>query len=164
MQAKNNNDPWVPLNGKQTIKCVNMPPENAHGQNMLTSDEYIAKLEAKLKRMQKSKTGPSSKDIINSLAEVKEHQLNSMVQDTITPYVTCLEDSQSSNTSELSVSFLQKRLYPERQALTTEELQQLIANDELAKRILEDDVSDGDVEKGQLSEAEYQDPNSSSGS
>ncbi|XP_013778745.1 uncharacterized protein LOC106463273 [Limulus polyphemus] len=98
------------------------------------SDNYIKSLESRLDKLKCKNRDLSSKDIITSLQAVRHgHVERRCLTD---PPVTCslFSDYESVDIDEeISSSYIEKRIFPAKQALTKEEIQALLEADILAK-------------------------------
>ncbi|XP_067681611.1 coiled-coil domain-containing protein 32-like [Haliotis asinina] len=132
-QAPAMNDPWAPQppsNGT-VLPC---PTDPLH--ELISSDRYIASLEKKLNRIKgRSRQEPSSQDIVQSLTKLRNDQMERFLK----------EESSQTQAVQLpcggeatSTSYIQRRLYPEKQAVTGDELVVLLQDDALAIRIAEE--------------------------
>ena len=101
---------------------------------MLVASEHVCIAERRLKKIKgKNKPEPSSRDIIDSLACFRDDQMRRfMDKDHSSTVLTTTTIVDEDVTASAPVSYLQRRLYPERQALNMEELFELLKDDELA--------------------------------
>ncbi|KAL8611098.1 hypothetical protein ACOMHN_064388 [Nucella lapillus] len=138
-QLKAQNDPWTPLPEK--ADGILQPPCDPRHQ-LIDSDRYIESLERRLKRLKgRNKPELSSRDIINSIAGFKDDQMRRFLQNghSITAPPPYSSSSITDDATTTSASYLQRKLYPERQALNTEELFELLKDDELTRIKLEEE-------------------------
>ena len=82
----------------------------------------------------KSAKEPTSKEMVHSLGRVRDDQMQSFLNAN-----SCdrLMDFSVDITDPSTVAFLQRRLHPERQAVNSEELVQLLQDDALSKAVSE---------------------------
>uniref|UniRef100_A0A2C9LY07 Uncharacterized protein n=1 Tax=Biomphalaria glabrata TaxID=6526 RepID=A0A2C9LY07_BIOGL len=141
---KRNNDPWAPLpevaSQPNPVECnfsLGFSFEDPLHQK-LDSERYIKSLESKLQKLTRVKNkDPSSKDIISSLTLFHDDQMKRYVDDSAAGLSSPLTMTAISEESLNPLSYLQRKLYPERQHLSAEELLQLLQEDVLGK-IFED--------------------------
>ncbi|KAI8787790.1 CAunnamed protein product [Biomphalaria glabrata] len=141
---KRNNDPWAPLpevaSQPNPVECnfsLGFSFEDPLHQK-LDSEKYIKSLESKLQKLTRVKNkDPSSKDIISSLTLFHDDQMKRYVDDSAAGLSSPLTTTAISEESLNPLSYLQRKLYPERQPLSAEELLQLLQEDVLGK-IFED--------------------------
>ncbi|GFO14268.1 RNA 3'-terminal phosphate cyclase-like [Plakobranchus ocellatus] len=150
-KSKVENDPWTPLeisestdnasgstpNVTDSVRSSSLRLSIGMPQNplyqMIDSEKYIQSLEQKLSKLTKNRRKePTSRDIINSLAVFHEDQMRRYIDDTI-GFSPSANDGFSDDGSAHS-SFLQRRLYPERQPLNPEEIAELLKEDVVAER------------------------------
>ncbi|GFR99765.1 hypothetical protein ElyMa_006381600 [Elysia marginata] len=135
------NDPWVPLDlskeNSSAGSCLPVPQNPLY--QMIDSEKYIQSLEQKLAKLTKSRTSkqkePTSRDIINSLAVFHEDQMRRYIDDssgTCSSNNTAIVDDNS-----LQPSYLQRKMYPERQPLNYEEIAELVKEDVMAEKFEE---------------------------
>ncbi|XP_015928664.2 coiled-coil domain-containing protein 32 [Parasteatoda tepidariorum] len=102
------------------------------------SENYINKLENKLCKLKGSDKALSSKSMLMVLEKAKDDYLNRLMtssSDNLTPF----DDDAD---KEVSVSYLEKKLFPEKIGVTQEELQHLLESDVLAKATAENGCKD----------------------
>ena len=113
--------------------------------------------EAKLHRLKgQNEREVKPRDILQGLTDAKESHMRGIVQ-TSEPSIfqeECLESSEGS-----TIAAIQRRLYPERQALTTDELKHLVENDNLGEQHQEN----SEEEKRVIENSTNTDSNSVSG-
>ncbi|XP_059161807.1 uncharacterized protein LOC131944927 [Physella acuta] len=130
---KRNNDPWVPLpdviDDDDTSVLPSLPNDPLH--EMIDSEKYIQTLETKLKKIMKSKKGgePSSREIISSLALFHEDQMKRYIEESTTSSF----NSMNIDEQIAQISFVQRKLHPEKQPLNAEEILELVRADILAR-------------------------------
>nr|KAI8741160.1 CAunnamed protein product [Biomphalaria glabrata] len=145
---KRNNDPWAPLpevaSQSNPVECnfsLGFSFEDPLHQK-LDSERYIKSLESKLQKLTRVKNkDPSSKDIISSLTLFHDDQMKRYVDDSAAGLSSPLTTTAISEESLNPLSYLQRKLYPERQPLSAEELLQLLQEDVLGK--IFEDLSSG---------------------
>ena len=117
-------DPWAPI-----------PQTDCSYVADLESDRYVSYLEAKLTKLKESRDSePTSKDLLAGLSQAKEAEMSNLTQSSAEPYISSYAENDDANIENPAVvSAIQRKLQPEKQALTTEELLELVENDELAK-------------------------------
>jgi len=120
------------------------PPSKDPLTNMMSSEEYISRLEAKLKRIRGGGGGglkegrkclsSSAKQMIDALSTVKESHvlLSSDGGDAFS----------ESSRMDINPNFLMQRAFPERTPLTREELEWLVNHDQLQPPNNDDDDDD----------------------
>lgn len=140
-------DPWHVPNPEiiavanavdQTFEDAFVPSEN-EGENRAKYEhntEYLAYLESKLDRMEsrrKTTHKVTARDVLNSLKDAKETQLNWNMQQggSSTEDDTIYSDSSGSSYS-LSKE-LKRKMFPEQQALNESELMHLLEHDVIEK-------------------------------
>jgi len=115
------NDPWTPLPQGSFTKLGD-------------SEKYIQSLEKKLQNVSKKKegAGPTPKDIISSLAIFHKDQMSDFINNTANadsnfPVIDAPPPS----------SFVHRKLYPEKQAISVEETLELVKEDTISKSLEE---------------------------
>merc|ERR1712226_1591294 len=102
----------------------------------LSSEDYIAVLESKLKKLTAPPNKPpSSRDMMRSLAQSKESRMKALTDESSSPYIR--NHDFVAEEEETRMAAIQRRLHPERQALNPEERKYLLENDELGKLVHE---------------------------
>jgi len=91
---------------------------------ILGDPEYVAKLEAKLAKFKKSSEKLRSSDIISEISHHKSSLINRIATGS-----EQLDPENSSVSRELKYSELTRRVFPEKVALNTEELQPLVKSE-----------------------------------
>ena len=88
--------------------------------------------EGKLQRL-KGATGkePAAKDILIGLDKLRDCQMHSIIDDTSTPYVSNA-DFEGDSPQQSAFQVIQRKLVPEKQAVSLEETKPLVDNDVLA--------------------------------
>ena len=119
-------DPWAPI--PQTVSsCV----------CDLDSERYVAALESRLNKLKESRNSePTAKELLAGLSQAKEAEMINLTQSSSGPYISsyaCTDGDDANIESPSLVMAIQRKLQPEKQALSTEELLELVENDELAK-------------------------------
>ncbi|GAU89602.1 hypothetical protein RvY_02135 [Ramazzottius varieornatus] len=115
------------------------------------SDEYVSALERKLARVQGKKrpassaasSGPSSRDFVRSLTALRNDRMRELLGTESAPSVASVSNPEFLPSTEnididpdndpLYSSWLMQRLFPDRQALSEEELASLLRFDVLAR-------------------------------
>ncbi|KAH9489106.1 hypothetical protein Btru_057696 [Bulinus truncatus] len=134
--VKINNDPWTPLtvdsiSVEQSTFLV-MSLENPLHQE-LDSEKYIRSLETKLNKLTKVKNAePSARDIISSLTLFHDDQMKRYVDDLSIDHGFHSDITYSEEFIN-PLSYVQRKLHPEKQPLCAEELLELLKEDILAK-------------------------------
>ncbi|CAD5123936.1 DgyrCDS12245 [Dimorphilus gyrociliatus] len=131
----NMTDPWASQSEKNAPKAFIMP----NFRKDLTSEEYIASLEHKLKKLQDKRKKPSAKDMIESLAGKKEMCMKETIESN--NYDEEQEESFSDNFGDGKIASLQRRINPQR-PVSGEEVKSLVHHDIL------------DIQKAKLEEEE----------
>ncbi|XP_064622626.1 coiled-coil domain-containing protein 32-like [Lineus longissimus] len=126
-----NSDPWSPL------------PSEENGEKKtdfleLTSERYIASLEARLNRIQGKARDPTSKDLIRGLEKAKDAHMTTLVQSSDQPYISNYipEKDNVQNPNKL-----QRKLHPEKVAISADERRLLVEEDDLSKRRKADEAA-----------------------
>lgn len=149
------NDPWVPLDqeldvsrlknsNETTVSDLPLPKNPLY--HMIDSEKYIQTLEQKLAKITKNRNKqkePTSRDIINSLADFHEDQMRRYLDDTAG--ICSTSDSVAVDDSSMQPSYLQRKIYPERQPLNSEEIAELLKEDVLGEKFEELNGSNTDL-------------------
>jgi len=103
-------------------------------EKLADSEEYLSRLERKLKRIQSvtnggQKQNVTSKEIISSLEQTRESYMLRLLNDTVTPAAP--ENGEGSH-DHLNLNPILKRIAPEKQPIALEELVHLLKADQLA--------------------------------
>ncbi|KAF6203298.1 hypothetical protein GE061_003716 [Apolygus lucorum] len=149
-------DPWLPANTSgvsPTSSNQSFEDDFVTPGRLPDSDDYIACLERKLKRIQKGR-GQSSKNLLKSLEERRQDCIARLLAEDLT--LTPQRDEFSDQ--DVPTKWLKSYLNPE-QALTVSELVELVKADYLAKEVEKDEGSEKTVE----SSVEDNEADSSSG-
>ncbi|XP_014667931.1 PREDICTED: uncharacterized protein LOC106809380 [Priapulus caudatus] len=119
------------------------------------SKEHIDRLEAKLKRVAGKQEEPTARSMLKILSEAKDDLMRGIVSGNDISYVFV-----SNPDKETAVSYLERKLYPEKTALSSEELISLVIDDELAKHIQqhEEVKNHDDAKSGGISAHEQTSP------
>ncbi|CAE1322959.1 unnamed protein product [Acanthosepion pharaonis] len=135
------NDPWTPL--PPSSSTLPMPKNPLY--DIISSEEYLESLNKRLHQIRQQGTKePSAKDILNGLAVKKADIMKQFLEENSSHLN---EDDLNSLDAENFQTFLQRKIFPERQAISAEELVTLIQADELAKLVESQDL-DTNVEAG----------------
>ncbi|XP_046582405.1 uncharacterized protein LOC124289787 [Haliotis rubra] len=128
------NDPWAPQS-PSNVTVLPCPTDPLH--QLISSDRYIESLEKKLNRLKgRSRREPSSHDIVQSLSKLRNDQMERFLKEESSQ--TQAVNLSSGGEATSSSSYIQRRLYPEKQAVTGDELVVLLQDDALAIRIAEE--------------------------
>ncbi|KAK6183478.1 hypothetical protein SNE40_010954 [Patella caerulea] len=134
------NDPW---NTAAAVGVIT-PPTSDPAYQFISSERYLNSLESKLSKIKgKSSREPSAKEIISSLGKVKDDHMNRFISD------------ENKNNNEFhwpttdfddpsAVSYFDRLLHPERQAVSGEELIELLKDDALSRNTseqIDDDIT-----------------------
>ena len=127
----------------QCTLFLNMDPFKLIGPpkaKQFDSNQYIATLEYRLNKIKghNKVKEPSAKDVLDSLTIAKTDAMSILTKSSNDPYISDhsnIEDTPVYNSSLACT--LQRKLQPNKQALTREELSQLLENDELSKMSVE---------------------------
>lgn len=120
---------------------VSSPSDNDTGcrANYEHNSEYLAYLEAKLRKMEsrrKINSKVTARDVLNSLKEAKETQLNWNMQQGESSMEDDAMYSDSSGSSGYSLpKELKRKMFPEQQALNESEILHLLEHDVIEKVI-----------------------------
>ncbi|KAK2175380.1 hypothetical protein NP493_737g02053 [Ridgeia piscesae] len=101
---------------------------------LVSSEKYIDSLERKLDRIKgKGKDGhePTSKEMLHHLSAVKEAHMKELTDTSDRPFESNYSTNLERVNDAAAVTFLQRKLCPERQAIMVEELHPLVENDTL---------------------------------
>ena len=71
--------------------------------------------------------------MLKSIGHVKDAQLKALIDESDTPYISNHDYEASGELEPPAFASLQRRIYPEKQALTVEERKALVENDDLSK-------------------------------
>ncbi|GFT00197.1 hypothetical protein NPIL_392341 [Nephila pilipes] len=105
--------------------------EMASGFSQLPdSDNYLRKLETRLSKVKGLNKNLTSKDMITVLQKARDDHMNRLISSSVEQLSTI--DSLEGD-KEVSVSYVEKKLFPEKNGVTYEELQHLLESDVLAK-------------------------------
>uniref|UniRef100_A0A914UV59 Uncharacterized protein n=1 Tax=Plectus sambesii TaxID=2011161 RepID=A0A914UV59_9BILA len=93
-------------------------------------DDYVQKLESKLSSVKRSGGGrePNAKQIIQDVADLRKFQIASLLDSNSTTQIEPVESE------VLSYNYLERKIAPQKVALTKEELALLVDNDSLASK------------------------------
>ncbi|GIX66732.1 hypothetical protein CDAR_431701 [Caerostris darwini] len=105
-------------------------PISADFSHLPDSDNYIRKLEARLSKVKGLNKNLTSKDMINVLQKARDDYMSRLISSSATEL--SIIDSCDGD-KEVAVSYVEKKLFPERNGVTYEELQHLLESDVLAK-------------------------------
>ncbi|XP_045162298.2 uncharacterized protein LOC123527076 isoform X1 [Mercenaria mercenaria] len=137
---KNKNDPWTPLESKDSAFPTILAAPQDPLKNIISSESYVKSLEKRLNKIKGKSATVKPKDMIQSLHEARDLHSSQYISDSTTN--TYSEDF-TSDTSESMITSIQRKLNPERQALNTQELVPLVQEDVLARTLAElDDTKD----------------------
>ncbi|KAF8777903.1 coiled-coil domain-containing protein 32-like [Argiope bruennichi] len=93
------------------------------------SDDYIRKLETRLSKVKGLNKSLTSKDMITVLQKAKDDYMSHLISSATGQ----LSFDDCDGDKEVSVSYVEKKLFPEKNGVTYEELQHLLESDVLAK-------------------------------
>ncbi|XP_076359930.1 uncharacterized protein LOC143252132 [Tachypleus tridentatus] len=131
-------DPWLEKedsrNDEKSESISSFDDDFTAVSRLPGSDNYIRSLESRLDKLKCKNRDLSSKDIITSLQAV--HHGHVERRDLTDLPVTCSHYSDYESVDineEISSSYIEKRMFPAKQALTKEEIQALLEADILAK-------------------------------
>ncbi|CAN8000026.1 unnamed protein product [Ixodes hexagonus] len=101
------------------------------------SEDYVASLESKLARLKGKGRDVTAREMLSVLGEAREDQTGHLVNADPDMAVAATAYLPGDDCSDAPVhsSYLEKRLFPERQALTQEELKYLLEADFLGKSV-----------------------------
>ncbi|XP_071079431.1 coiled-coil domain-containing protein 32-like [Haliotis cracherodii] len=127
------NDPWAPQ-PPSNVTVMPCPVDPIH--QLISSDKYIESLEKKLNRLKgRAPREPTARDIVQSLSKLRNDQMERFLKEE-----SCQTQAVhlASGGEAASASYIQRRLYPEKQAVTGDEVVELLQADALANRIAEE--------------------------
>ena len=93
------------------------------------SDNYLQKLESRLSKVKGLNKDLTSKDMISVMQNARDDFMNHLISNSVNQ----LSFSEDDVDKEVSTSYLEKKLFPEKSGVTYEELQHLLECDVLAK-------------------------------
>ncbi|KAI1295664.1 hypothetical protein HDE_05528 [Halotydeus destructor] len=100
------------------------------------SEEYIASLEKKLAKISGKSVVSSSRDVVNSLSKIRQDVMATLINSS-----SACEFLNESLEQNGAIAAVERKLFPERQALTKEELEKLLEQDILARNTLALEIS-----------------------
>ncbi|XP_035217156.1 uncharacterized protein LOC118190538 [Stegodyphus dumicola] len=106
---------------------IKMEPEFSH---LPDSDTYIKKLESRLAKVKGSEKELTSKDMISVLQNARDDYMCHLISGSVNR-LDVLSDIDPDK--EVQLSYFEKKLFPEKNGATNEELQHLLESDLLAK-------------------------------
>lgn len=130
---------------------LSYPPLKNPLTQMMSSDEYLARLEGKLHKIKGHRESDkqkghnsSAKQMIEALSNVKEGHVRDLLDANTQQFLT---DDMSSDNSRIDINpnTIMQKMFPEKTALSQEEVDWLIANDQLS--ILKDSHEAENLEK-----------------
>ncbi|XP_064603578.1 uncharacterized protein LOC135468995 [Liolophura sinensis] len=126
----------------EEVKLENAPKDPLY--DLIDSDRYIKSLENKLRKLKGgSKKEPTAKDMISSLEKSKEdhfRRLEQFKEDYVSNFVS---DSLTSD-NDSSLSYIQRRIHPDRIAIDPEELMELLQDNAVEKQVEKSQMDNSD--------------------
>ncbi|GFX57945.1 hypothetical protein TNCV_3069121 [Trichonephila clavipes] len=112
----------------KAMKELNQMPSGF--SHLPDSDHYLRKLETRLSKVKGLNKNLTSKDMITVLQKARDDYMSRLISSSAEQL--CAIDSLEGD-KEVSVSYVEKKLFPEKNGVTYEELQHLLESDVLAK-------------------------------
>ncbi|KAG8185870.1 hypothetical protein JTE90_004412 [Oedothorax gibbosus] len=129
MQEKNNITNDVAVQNQPSSEFNHLPD----------SDTYIQKLERRLSRVKGTNKAPTSKDMISVLQQARDDYMSRLISSSA-EQLSAFAPTEGDR--ELTISYVERKLFPEKNGVTYEEMQHLLESDVLAKVSAE---SNGDI-------------------
>lgn len=107
------------------------PPLQDPLKQMMTSEEYVSRLEAKLLRIRGGGAGGSKRDGRKGLSTSAKQMIEALSTVKQSHALLSTDGGDAFSDSSINPNFLMQRAFPERSALTQEELDSLIKHDHL---------------------------------
>lgn len=105
------------------------------------SKEYVKKLDTRLSKLKGCNKELSSKDMVKTLQHAREDHMSHLICESSNNLR--FEDWDADR--EIATSYLQRKLYPEKNGVTYEEIQRLLESDILAKSHIEETTNEIDI-------------------